>query len=202
MLPLRSLLNMYSAQVESRSRGNRIVRESTTLRVTETVWADVASATGLGFRFGDAGPLLYGEIGGATIEGGVYESKDDGGYRTVVQAKIAGGPPGKLTVSARTATTRLLGLVTRAPEATPAALAEAYFVRADPPALAPVLLGAELVDVLVASRDREPSLEYTDGTAWVVLEGVELMQERLEALARGLGAMARADAPSPYRAAP
>ena len=67
MLPLRSLLNMYSAQVESRSRGNRIVRESTTLRVTENVWADVASATGLGFRFGDAGPLLYGEIGGATF---------------------------------------------------------------------------------------------------------------------------------------
>mgnify|MGYP000855451086 CR=1 FL=1 len=201
MLPLRGLLNIYTSQVESRARGNRIVRESTTLRVAEGVWADVASETGLGFKWTDAGPLLYGDLGRAVIEAGVYESKEDGSYRTVVQARIEGAPPGKLVIAPRSPANRVVSWLVKPPPGLPAELDAAFFVRATPPEVAS-LVGAGLAEALVANKDRAPVLDVENGACTVVLEGVEMVQERLEALLRGLGAMGDKPGEQPYREAP
>jgi hypothetical protein len=200
---LRGLMNMYTSRIEQRARGNRMVRESAALRGAEGVWADVASATGLGFRWSEQGPLLYGELGRAEFEAGIYEWKEDGSYRTMILARGSDETKGKLIVSPRTAAARLFGVVMKPPplrEGLDPEFAAAFFVRAQPPELAASLLSPGIAAALLDVRDRAPVLEWKDGSSHVLLEGIELVQERFEALLRAMGALApQADAQGPYR---
>lgn len=201
MLLIRSLMRLYETQRESRSVGTRVMRESSTLRVTEGVWAEVASARELGFRSNDGAPLLYGDLPSqAALEMAIYET-NQGEYRTVATARFPEPRAGRLSV----VPARGLARVGRALRPFPAASPDfgaRFFVRSKPGTLT-ALLVPEVQAMLVDLGDREPSLYWSDETATLVLEGVEMVHERLEAVIDGLNAMAggvgRLGAP-PYRA--
>lgn len=190
MLPLRYALNLFSARREASAYGDRTLRESSTLRAAAEVWSDVASSAGLGYRTTDGAPLLYGDLpSGAQLEVSVYETKDTGEYRTVATARPASPRPGRLIVRAHDPWTRVLSRALRPPPGVPRDIGARFFVRASPVELAAELLDEAIARALVALADRRPRLSWEDGEVELVLEGVELVHERLEILVAALSAL-------------
>jgi hypothetical protein len=190
VIPLRYALNLYTARRQRDDYANRVMRESTTLRAAEDVWSDVASSLGLGFRSADAGPLLYGDLAsGAALEIGVLETIEDGTYRTVAKARGESNAKGRILVRPHDPLTRLARRVLAPPPGIDEAWLERFFVRAKPPEIARERLTASTLDLLVALADRVPHLYWEDGEVALVLEGVELVHERLERIIDALTAM-------------
>lgn len=191
MLPLRHVLKLYTARREEAARGDRVMRQSTTMRAAGDVWSDVASARGLGFRSGDAGPLLYGDLAsGGTLEIGLFETNYSDVYCTVatVRGRDEAAKKGELSARPHDFGTRLLRIVTPQPELGAELLAR-YFFRSKPAGLAEALLGDEARAVLLEQVDRAPRLFWENGTSTLVLEGVELVHERIERIVAALDAI-------------
>ncbi len=197
VLPLRFAFNLFAARRDRDELANRTLRESATLRAAADVWSDVASMRGLGFRSNDAGPLLYGDLpSGATLEVRVFETSDTGEYRTVATARPSPHPPsadprrqtrrqGRVLVRPHDAVTRIASRLRRAP-ALDAEVLERFFVRATPPSIARERLPRRVIELLMTLSDRAPHLYLEEEDVRLVLEGVELVHERMEAIVDGL----------------
>jgi hypothetical protein len=188
MILIGRIIRLYTERQQKKKRGERVLRESTTLSAAAEVWSDVASTMELGFRSSDAGPLLYGELdGGPQLEIGVYEGEYDAAYRTVATTTAPeGAKKGNLVVQPLRGFARVAKALVGAPDV-PEALEALYFVRASDPALVTRFLHDEAVQrALVDLADRGPFLSWDDGSATLVLEGVELVHERMETLIRAL----------------
>lgn len=184
VLPMRQVLNLYMKQRERSQYADRTLRESSTWRAAESVWSDVASSRGMGFRSGDGGPLLYGDLAsGGDLEVGVYEAAHSDVYCTVasVRGRQDRAKKGELSCRPHDMGTRVLRLVVRQPDLRPEVLAR-YFFRSSPLELATKLLGARPQTMLCDLADRLPRLFWQDGSTTLVLEGIELTHERLEAM--------------------
>lgn len=198
----RFALNLYKNKIERDAFNNQVFRETSALRASAEVWSDVASSQGLGFRYGDSGPLLHGDLAsGAALEIGVYEGKVDGAYRTAARARAAEASvvPGSVVVRPHTGLTRALGRVWAVPPNIPAEIAARYFVRADPPERAAQVLGPDMQAALVEQADRGAELYAEHGEVTLVLEGIELQHERLERIVTALAEATKPPPASPYR---
>jgi hypothetical protein len=188
VLPLRQVLKLYEKQREQSQRGDRVLREDSTMRSAESVWSDVASSRGMGFRSGDAGPLLHGDLSsGGAIEIGLYEAAHSDVYCTVATIRgredLALG--GELSCRPHDAVTRLLRMFRKQPELREEVLAR-YFFLSSPVELATKLLGNRPQKMLCDLSDRGPRLYWEKGATTLVLEGIELVHERLEAMIEAL----------------
>lgn len=194
MILIGRIIKMYTERQSKRAHGERVLRQSSTLSAANEVWSDVAASLGLGFRAGDSGPLLHGELpGGARLEIGVYERDEDtGGYVTVASAARdpeGARPEGSLELRPLEGLRRVARTFVGAKNV-PSELAELYLVRASDDALVTRLLDHEPVKTaLVASRDRAPMVLWEGGDATMALEGVELTHERLEEIVRALDSL-------------
>jgi hypothetical protein len=192
VLPFRYALKLFAARRERAQYADRVLRESATLRAAEEIWSDVASSRGLGFRSSEAGPLLYGDLeSGAALEIVVLETADDGSYRTVAKARGEGAAAGRVLVRPHGAMTRLAERVLAPPAGLAAGWSERFFVRAKPPELARARLSEKILDVMVELEDRAPHLYWDDGEAMIVLEGVELVHARIDAVVTALSELTR-----------
>lgn len=171
--------------------GDRVLRESTTLRVASEVWSDVASSRGLGFRSSDSGPLLHGDLPcGLAFEMGVYARDEDGQYATLAAVRLATALPGRVSVRPHEPWTRLLEAVVKPPPGVPAELGRTFQVRARPPELAAIVLSDEVVALLQLLQERSPEVHAREDEIAFVLEGVELAHERVEAILDALDSLA------------
>jgi hypothetical protein len=189
VLPLRNVMKMYLAQRERAQAGDRVMRESTTMHGAESVWSDVASSKGMGFRAGDAGPLLYGDLAsGGEIEMALFTTDYSEVYCTVatVRGREERARQGEVSVRPHAIATRLLRVIVAQPEL-PAELLARYFFRGRPPELAAHLFGGERAQAMLLEQvDRAPRFFFEAGSSTLVLEGVELVHERLERLVDAL----------------
>lgn len=177
------LLNLSQKRHREAAYGDRVLRESTTLRVASEVWSDVASTRGLGFRSSDSGPLLHGDLrSGGAFEMGVYERDEDGQYATLASMRLTTKLAGDLVVRPHAPWTRALARVRRPPPGLPEALTASYAVRAKPPELAERILGEKMQGLFELFADRSPALHAHGDEVAFVLEGVELAHERVEAI--------------------
>ena len=189
MILIGRIIRMYTDRQQKKQRGERVLRDSSTLSAPSEVWSDLASTMELGFRSSDSGPLLYGELeGGPQLEIGVYEDEYDAAYRTVATTTAPeAAQHGHLVAQPLRGFARVAKAVVGAKDV-PEPLAALYFVRASEPALVTRFLHDEAVQrALVELADRAPFLSWDDGSATLVLEGVELVHERMETLIRALG---------------
>jgi hypothetical protein len=183
-------MKMYMARREKAQAGDRIFRESSTMRAAESVWSDVASEKGMGFRSGNGGPLLYGDLpSGGEVEFGLFETNYSDVYCTVATVRGREDKAKKGTVSVRPHDlgTKLLEVFGR-PEL-PADFLQAFFVKAKPVAIAGVVLGEEARAMLLEQTDRAPRYFYEDGSSTLVLEGIELVHERIGRIVEALSAI-------------
>jgi hypothetical protein len=188
VLPLRQVLKLYEKQREQSQRGDRVLREDSTMRSAESVWSDVASSRGMGFRSGDAGPLLYGDLSsGGEVEIGLYEAAHSDVYCTVatVRGREDKALGGEVSCRPHDVGTRLLRMIVKQPELREEVLAR-YFFRSSPVDLAPKILGKRPQTMLCDLSDRLPRLYWEKGTTTLVLEGIELVHERLETMIEAL----------------
>ncbi len=197
---IRRAVSMSQARRMASALGDRVLRESTTLRVASEVWSDVASARGLGFRSSDSGPLLHGDLpSGVAFEMGVYARDEDGQYATLAAVRLPTKLPGRASVRPHEPWTRVLEAVVKPPPGVPAELAQRFQVRARPPELVRMLLSDEIVALLQLVLERSPELHAHDDEVALVLEGVELAHERVEAILDALDTLARRVPDGPYR---
>jgi hypothetical protein len=175
-------MKAYIAQREKAQFGDRVMRESSTMRAAESVWSDVASSRGLGFRSGDAGPLLYGDLSsGGEIEIGLYSTNYSDVFCTVatVRGREASAQKGEVSMRPHALGTRLLRVLVPQPDLGDE-IRERFFFRSKPPELAPRLFGERARAMILEQADRAPRFFWEDGTSTLVLEGIELVHERIE----------------------
>ncbi len=180
---IRRAVTLSQARRVEAQYGDRVLRESTTLRVAVEVWSDVASTRGLGFRSGDSGPLLHGDLAsGGAFEMGVYSREEDGQYATLATVRLPSPLPGQLVLRPHEPWTRALAAVRRPPAELPAELTSTFHVRAKPSDLATRVLTPKLQALLALLADRNPQIHAGGDEVSLVLEGVELAHERVEAI--------------------
>ena len=197
---IRRAITMSQARRVASAYGDRVLRESSTLRVATEVWSDVASSRGLGFRSSDAGPLLHGELpSGASFEMGVYARDEDGQYATLATVKLLAPLAGEVVLRPHEPWTRALSALARPPRGLPASLTDRFVVRARPPELAEKVLSPALAALLELLVDRRPEVHASGQEISLVLEGVELAHERVEAVVEALDGLAPALGAGPYR---
>lgn len=184
-------MNMYQNRLARKQYGERVVRESAVLRAADEVWSDVASTEGHGFRSNEAGPQLYGDFAsGATFQLEILET-EAGEYRTVGSVRREGpDAKGTLRIAPRDALSRVLALTSAAPGRPLLPEFSARFV-ARARSHAPIPPSVQ--ETLVALSDRSPRLYGDDGAYTLVLEGVELVHERVARVVELLGALVGAD---------
>src|SRR5690606_30260053 len=93
--------------------------------------------------------------------------------------------------------TRLAERLLGAPPAAGARWRAQFFVRARPPEVAGRYLSPRALEVLEELADRAPRLFAEDGEVAIVLEGVELVHERLETIIALLSSLTGESAPPP-----
>lgn len=178
---LRGLMNMYTNQRAARQYGDRVLRESSVLKATYEVWSDVASELGLGFRSGESGPLVHGELSsGAALEILVLEN-DEGHYHTLARARKAGARSGQLTLRPHDPWTRVRSYLVRAPNVEPT-FAARFDVRASSDAVVRAVLTDKVRRFVEAFEPRRPELDVEPDEVTLVLEGVELEHDNLRAV--------------------
>lgn len=196
---LRGLMNIYTNQRAARQYGDRVFRESSVLRATYEVWSDVASELGLGFRSGDSGPLVHGELSsGAALEVLVLEN-DEGHYHTLARARKSGARSGALTLRPHDPWTRVRSYLIRTTDLDPTFTAR-FDVRASSDAVAKSVLSETVRDLVGRLEARRPELDVDADEATLVLEGVELEHDNLYAVIAMLDELMGAT-PAPYRSA-
>lgn len=196
---IRRAITMSTARQKAGQYGDRVLRESSTLRVASEVWSDVASTRGLGFRSSDAGPHLHGDLpSGVAFEMGVYARDEDGQYTTLAAVRLPSALAGKVVVRPHEPWTRALASFRRGPPGVPAELLAGYDVRSSPPELAAAVLGPRLRELLSLMSDRRPEVHAKEDEVALVLEGVELTHERVEAIVDALGGLGPVVATGPY----
>lgn len=179
-------MNMVQNRQARKQYGERVVRESAVLRAADEVWSDVASTEGHGFRSSEAGPQLYGDFAsGATFQLEILET-ETGEYRTVGSARREGaGVKGMLRVVPRDPISRVLELTSAAPGPRLPEFAARFAARARGHAPIP----SSVQEMLVTLSDRSPRLYGDDGAYTLVLEGVELVHDRVARVVALLGAL-------------
>jgi hypothetical protein len=179
-------MNLASARQRASQYGDRILRESSVIRAASEVWSDVASTHGHGFRSGQAGPLLHGELpSGAVFQLTIVETDAEGEYRTL--AKIHGkAGAANLDIRPHDVMSRALGFARKRP----AGLDETFTARFSIKGPSAETLSPCVVETLLDLADRSPNL-YGDGeSVTLILEGVELVHTRIEAIIALLDALA------------
>jgi hypothetical protein len=188
---IRRAINMSTARHVASQYGDRVLRESKTLGVAVEVWSDVASSRGLGFRTSDAGPLLHGDLpSGVAFEMGVYARDEDGQYATLAAVRLPAALAGTVVVRPHEPWTRALAVVSGAPKGLPPSVTTVHAVRSRPPELASILFTPAVVALLETLGDRRPELHAREEEVALVLEGVELAHERVEAIVDALDSVA------------
>lgn len=196
---IRRAITMSTARQKASQYADRVLRESSTLRAAAEVWSDVASTRGLGFRSSDAGPLLHGDLpSGVAFEMGVYARDEDGQYATLAAVRLPAALAGTVVARPHEPWTRAFASVRRAPPGLPEELLGTHDVRSSPPELAATVIGPKLRELFALMADRRPELHAKEDEVALVLEGVELAHERVEAILDALGALGPAPAMGPY----
>lgn len=197
-------MNMYTNQRAARQYGDRVLRESSVLMTADDVWSDVASNLELGFRSGQGGPYVYGDLqSGATVEIEVRETVE-GEYRTVAKASsnAEGKVENELLVRPHDAFTRMLQKVLRAPAELDPGFRQLFFVRANRngSAHASATLSDAVRETILRLAHRRPELYADSKGATLVLEGVELVHEHLTDIVAMLTELTRTTTSNaPYR---
>lgn len=182
MFPIRRAVEIAQARRVASAQADRALRESSALRAAVEVWSDVASSHGFGLRTDDAGPTLHGDLrSGGAFEMGVCSDKD-GGYATLAAVHLPTPLRGSVLVRPHEPWTRLLARVMRPPKDLHAEITSAFFVRSKPADTAAVLLTPKLQALLALVSDRRPQMQAKDEDVLLVLEGIELVHERVEAI--------------------
>lgn len=189
-------MNMYTKQRAVRQYGDRVLRESSVLNATREVWSDVASELGLGFRSGDSGPFVHGELSsGAALEILVL-ANDEGHYHTLARARKSGARSDRLTVRPHDPWTRVRSYVVRAPNVDESFTAR-FDVRASSDTIARSVLTEGVRDLIGQLASRRPELDVDADEITLVLEGVELAHDNLRAIIAMLDALMGAPSTPP-----
>ena len=196
---LRRSIEASQARRVASAHGDRILRESSALHAAAEVWSDVASSRGFGLRNeDDAGPVLHGDL----RSGGAFEMglciRQDGQYETLAGVRLPVPLTGSVVVRPHEPWTRVLAWIVRPPSDLPSELTSAFFVRSTPAAAAVTVLTPKLQAVLALLSDRLPQVRASGEDMLLVLEGVELVHERVEAILDAFEAILPVAA-GPYR---
>ena len=178
---IRRSIEASQARRVASTRADRILRGSSALGAAVEVWSDVASSRGFGLRTDDAGPVLHGDL----RSGGAFEmavcSDSEGQYTTLAATRLPAPLVGSVVVRPHEPWTRLLAFLVRPPSDLPKELTSVFFVRSSATA-ATTVLTPKVQALLALVSDRLPQVQATGEDVLLVLEGVELLHERVEAI--------------------
>ncbi len=176
-----------------------MIRQSSALTSCLNVWADVASSKSIGFHEVNGAPRLYGDTrGGGELEIVIMENKE-GEYRTVALATRTATKEGQVFVATKSGAHKVLAVVTKAPKGLREELVERFFVRASSEECARDVLDDRVQSLLIDLADRAPELTWKNGRTVIVLEGIELVHERMERLVTALSEIGAPPVEAPYR---